>query len=502
MVEALQICANPTPNTQDTAVFCPLAIKAQALAFQYLIKNRLFSSSLLPGDFPQGGVGVVVVDSCPARGVGVFIVIEDIDCSVSLTNCVSSASTMAMPGDPSSSMISSAAAVMSKSFTLSGLLNFTDGLWSCCGSERIFVFTTNHIEKLDSALLRSWRMDMHINMSYCSFPALKTLMRNYLGMSDDELAVGNENDSFFRELKAPLELRGRSLLVLGEWGLAHSERTLADKTQVSHKEGGSTIIASQASGEECMRLIRERHAKLLTVLGNIRADRAPNTDIALGGQPSLVPSQIMPEGAIRSKDPITSELSGIDSSIHPSLPNGLSKNTREKFHSMKEVVVWTNKRLTREELLVVFSTRAGSCGYPGREGRPASRCASDDVSTAQQVSSHKNRVADSSHQQAGSCSSVQHNRPSSRQGAPGGLSWRRERERESVCGARERGKERERKGGIGIERKKNIFFRYKTGAPIDLYCAPHFPALGHLLSALRGASLCSHRPLLGISSSA
>jgi chaperone BCS1 len=48
------------------------------------------------------------------------------------------------------------------SITLTGLLNFNDGLWSCCGSERIFVFTTNHIEKLDPALLRSGRMDMHI----------------------------------------------------------------------------------------------------------------------------------------------------------------------------------------------------------------------------------------------------------------------------------------------------------------------------------------------------
>lgn len=71
--------------------------------------------------------------------------------------------------------------------TLSGLLNFTDGLWSCCGSERIFVFTTNHIEKLDPALLRSGRMDMHIHMSYSSFPALKILLKNYLGYDEDDV---------------------------------------------------------------------------------------------------------------------------------------------------------------------------------------------------------------------------------------------------------------------------------------------------------------------------
>lgn len=66
--------------------------------------------------------------------------------------------------------------------TLSGLLNFIDGIWSCCGEERIIVFTTNHIEKLDPALLRPGRMDMHIHMSYCTISAFKQLAFNYLGI--------------------------------------------------------------------------------------------------------------------------------------------------------------------------------------------------------------------------------------------------------------------------------------------------------------------------------
>ncbi|BAF25154.2 Os09g0432300, partial [Oryza sativa Japonica Group] len=82
------------------------------------------------------------------------------------------------------------AGAAARSITLSGLLNFTDGLWSCCGSERIFVFTTNHIEKLDPALLRSGRMDMHIFMSYCTFPALKILLRNYL---DDDSSASSSS---------------------------------------------------------------------------------------------------------------------------------------------------------------------------------------------------------------------------------------------------------------------------------------------------------------------
>ncbi|XP_047313438.1 AAA-ATPase At5g57480-like [Impatiens glandulifera] len=121
-----------------------------------------------------------------------IIVIEDIDCSIDFTNRKSAKSS----GNHSSSSSSGGLPLGGggggndgggNSITLSGLLNFTDGLWSCCGSERIFVFTTNHIEKLDPALLRSGRMDMHIFMSYCSFSALKILLKNYLGYEDGDL---------------------------------------------------------------------------------------------------------------------------------------------------------------------------------------------------------------------------------------------------------------------------------------------------------------------------
>ncbi|KAJ0006682.1 hypothetical protein Pint_30624 [Pistacia integerrima] len=71
--------------------------------------------------------------------------------------------------------------------TLSGLLNFIDGLWSCCGDERIIIFTTNHKERLDPALLRPGRMDMHINMSYCTASVFKQLAFSYLGISHHHL---------------------------------------------------------------------------------------------------------------------------------------------------------------------------------------------------------------------------------------------------------------------------------------------------------------------------
>lgn len=68
----------------------------------------------------------------------------------------------------------------SSKVTLSGLLNFIDGIWSACGEERLVVFTTNHVDKLDPALIRTGRMDKKIEMSYCDFESFKFLARMHL----------------------------------------------------------------------------------------------------------------------------------------------------------------------------------------------------------------------------------------------------------------------------------------------------------------------------------
>ncbi|KAK1373484.1 AAA-type ATPase [Heracleum sosnowskyi] len=104
-----------------------------------------------------------------------ILVIEDIDCSVELPD--------RMGQQPRNSQS-----------TLSGLLNSIDGLWTSCGDERITIFTTNNKERLDPALLRPGRMDMHIHMSYLSINGLKILASNYLG-------INIESHSRYKEIK-------------------------------------------------------------------------------------------------------------------------------------------------------------------------------------------------------------------------------------------------------------------------------------------------------------
>ncbi|MCD9640869.1 hypothetical protein HAX54_026579 [Datura stramonium] len=98
-----------------------------------------------------------------------IIVIEDIDCTIDLQN----------RDDGVHNYNASESQV-----TLSGLLNFNDGLWSSCGDEKIIVFTTNFKEKLDPALIRPGRMDMRIHMSYCTPSGFKILASNYLGLKN------------------------------------------------------------------------------------------------------------------------------------------------------------------------------------------------------------------------------------------------------------------------------------------------------------------------------
>ncbi|CAM8948816.1 unnamed protein product [Rhodiola kirilowii] len=110
-----------------------------------------------------------------------ILVVEDIDCNIELQNREESPE-----GESDKTRVSRNESNENK-VTLSGLLNFIDGLWSSCGDERIIVFTTNHKEKLDPALLRPGRMDMHIHMSYCRFSAFKQLALNYLEVEEHRL---------------------------------------------------------------------------------------------------------------------------------------------------------------------------------------------------------------------------------------------------------------------------------------------------------------------------
>ncbi|GLT86199.1 hypothetical protein SLE2022_043550 [Rubroshorea leprosula] len=113
-----------------------------------------------------------------------ILVVEDIDCSIEFPDRHAEGRKTTMPPAPVPNQFNQPP---QPQVTLSGLLNFVDGLWSSCGDERIIVFTTNHKDRLDPALLRPGRMDMHVHMSYCTPCGFKLLASNYLGITEHPL---------------------------------------------------------------------------------------------------------------------------------------------------------------------------------------------------------------------------------------------------------------------------------------------------------------------------
>ncbi|CAO2816236.1 unnamed protein product [Amaranthus hypochondriacus] len=110
-----------------------------------------------------------------------IILIEDIDCSLDLTGKrKKKTSGDDQEQDLIKKKIEGEDEKKGSEVTLSGLLNFIDGIWSACGEERVIVFTTNHVDKLDPALVRPGRMDVHIELSYCRKDAFRILAKNYL----------------------------------------------------------------------------------------------------------------------------------------------------------------------------------------------------------------------------------------------------------------------------------------------------------------------------------
>lgn len=125
-----------------------------------------------------------------------ILVVEDIDCA------------MAMQKNREEKAATTPAAEEDREkVTLSGLLNFVDGLWSSAADERIIIFTTNYKDRLDPALLRPGRMDMHIHMGYCTPCGFRILASNYHSADDHPLFP--EIEALIREVEvSPAEVAG------------------------------------------------------------------------------------------------------------------------------------------------------------------------------------------------------------------------------------------------------------------------------------------------------
>ncbi|CAH8388792.1 unnamed protein product [Eruca vesicaria subsp. sativa] len=199
-----------------------------------------------------------------------IVVIEDIDCSLDLTGQRKSKKEEDDEDDDDEEKKkkddekkAKMEAEKQSKVTLSGLLNSIDGLWSACSDEKIIIFTTNFVDKLDPALIRRGRMDNHIEMSYCRFEAFKVLAKNYLEIESHEL---------YGEIKRLLEETDVSPADVAETLMPKSDEEDADvcikrlvKTVEEEKEKAKKLAEeeekSKAEREERRRKKKEEKKK-------------------------------------------------------------------------------------------------------------------------------------------------------------------------------------------------------------------------------------------------
>lgn len=116
-------------------------------------------------------------------------------------------------------------------------------LWSSCVEERIIVFTTNHKEKLDPALLRPGRMDVHILMDYCTPNVFKKLAAMYLDYVEEH-DLFEPIEKMFREVKAtPAEVieqlmvsKDPDVALKGLMGFLESKKMIRESEESEPKE--------------------------------------------------------------------------------------------------------------------------------------------------------------------------------------------------------------------------------------------------------------------------
>ena len=137
----------------------------QALAGRFK-RNVCYFSSLSHPEMTDDGLKSAV-QRVPAKSILVF---EDID-------AVFTGGRGKKDGDKSA-------------VTFSGLLNALDGVGGSSG--QLFVLTTNHRERLDPALIRNGRVDMHVHFSDATSEQMRMLFAQFYPKAEPALAAAFE----------------------------------------------------------------------------------------------------------------------------------------------------------------------------------------------------------------------------------------------------------------------------------------------------------------------
>lgn len=167
----------------------------------------------------------------------------------------------------------------SKSVSVSGILNFMDGIISFCGEERVMVFTVNEKEEIDPAILRPGRIDVHIHFPLCDFSIFKALASNYLGVKDHKLFAQVEEVFDGGAKMSPAEIG--EIMISNRSSPNRALKTVITALQINGGDGrrgqrsgdGGNLAPDGGGGQESVHVMREmRKLYGLLRIGSRRKD--------------------------------------------------------------------------------------------------------------------------------------------------------------------------------------------------------------------------------------
>lgn len=126
--------------------------------------------------------------------------------------------------------------------SLSALLNILDGVASQEG--RVLIMTTNHIEKLDEALIRPGRVDMQIKFSLANAPMIKTIFQ-----------------SIFATLEADFPPNSCALAIRTPGGKISKEKLIEDEKEVKRREEEARL--KREEDDKRVRALGEKISKII-----------------------------------------------------------------------------------------------------------------------------------------------------------------------------------------------------------------------------------------------
>nr|XP_043621323.1 AAA-ATPase At2g46620 [Erigeron canadensis] len=137
----------------------------------------------------------------------------------------------------------------SSNLSLSGILNFMDGILnSCCGDEKLMVFTMNSKEKIDPSVLRPGRIDVHLYFPLINFNSFKTLASNCLGVKDHKLFPQVEEILLTGATMSPAEMS--EIMISNRGSPGRALRSVITALQITGKNGMRVVQNDGVLGNE------------------------------------------------------------------------------------------------------------------------------------------------------------------------------------------------------------------------------------------------------------